>query len=228
MTFPLTPASPFVDDVSTLDAATANAWRTYISRALDGANGGSYTLGANIVLTGNGFVIDYLRMSGTNKVLVTSRSITRIISYPPTSRYTGGAFDWTSEQYGKFTAAALAGSLEIPLYAPHNSTVTTIAVHIDPAGAHVGLPANMPSIDIVSVDGLGNVTSLATATDTSVNVAAYEVAHTITATGLSIVMNRNTNRYAIRLVGESGANALVGTSYIYTAVTYTITEMDED
>lgn len=42
MTFPLTPAAPFTASVSTISAATANDWRTYISQSLDTVNGGAY------------------------------------------------------------------------------------------------------------------------------------------------------------------------------------------
>lgn len=42
MTFALTPAAPFTASVSTITAATANDWRTYISQSLDTVNGGAY------------------------------------------------------------------------------------------------------------------------------------------------------------------------------------------
>jgi hypothetical protein len=50
MTFPLTPALPFVDNVSTITAATLNAWRTYISQAGDFTGGGTYSLTAPLTI----------------------------------------------------------------------------------------------------------------------------------------------------------------------------------
>ncbi len=42
MTFPTTPASPFVSGTSTIGAATLNAWRSYFPLTLDTLNGGNY------------------------------------------------------------------------------------------------------------------------------------------------------------------------------------------
>lgn len=42
MTFPTTPAGAFTASVSTISAATANAWRGYFPQALDAVGGGTY------------------------------------------------------------------------------------------------------------------------------------------------------------------------------------------
>lgn len=55
--FSITPASPFVDDVATLDASTANTWRTNISRAVDGTGGSAgtpYDPATSIEIAGSG------------------------------------------------------------------------------------------------------------------------------------------------------------------------------
>lgn len=52
--FSPTPATPFVDDLTTITAATANAWRRDIARAIDGTAGGTYTPSVAVTIAGAG------------------------------------------------------------------------------------------------------------------------------------------------------------------------------
>jgi hypothetical protein len=58
MTFPLTPASPFVDFTTKFTSAIGNAWRTAIAASLDGVAGGTYTPSSALTIGGSGMVVN--------------------------------------------------------------------------------------------------------------------------------------------------------------------------
>jgi hypothetical protein len=58
MSFPLTPASPFVAFTTVITSAFLNAVRVSINEALDGTGGGTYAPGAQIVIGGSGLRAD--------------------------------------------------------------------------------------------------------------------------------------------------------------------------
>lgn len=61
MTFAL--QSAFTDNVSTIPASVLNAWRVDINRALDGVNGGTYTLLVPLEIAGEELVLDELKVT---------------------------------------------------------------------------------------------------------------------------------------------------------------------
>jgi hypothetical protein len=67
----------------------------------------------------------------------------------------------------------------------------------------------------------GTNPTLGDATDSSVDVAAYETLHTLAVTGLSTTIDVATKRYTASLIGESGANSQ--TDLEVTGITWTAT-----
>lgn len=106
--------------------------------------------------------------------------------------------------------------MPIPLVA--GTVIRNFAAIARGAGAHAGLPAVMPKVELVKLDGLGylgaavapSYTSVDNQSDTSGTTAAYQVAHLITKTlGAPQTVGVN-EAWALRMTGESGANALIG------------------
>lgn len=100
----------------------------------------------------------------------------------------------------------LAGMNLVP-----NLTIKEIRVRIQPMTGHGALPATKPQITLTIVNGnTGAVSTFGPQADTSANVSAYEIAHDIALTGLSVSMSSITMRYYIDFRGEAGANSLAG------------------
>jgi hypothetical protein len=221
------PFSVKTPGVSTITAAEVNAAGAAISQAIDGTAAGSYTISNDLVISGSDVVLDGLRLTGTANVELAARSVARWMPYTPSPVVVGGVADWHHTFVGIFTNDVLGGDLVIPVRAPHGATVTLVEVYIEGASAHAGLPANMPTISLYSMSSSGAGTNIGTGTDASASVAAYQDPHTISLV-VSHLVNRTTGRLAVVLDAESGANALVGATYIGTRVTYNISGYDED
>lgn len=111
--------------------------------------------------------------------------------------------------------SALAKHVLFPLnaYVIHEGTFVDVVLRLQGNAGHGGLPANMPTLGIARYDPAANtwaslVAAGATA-DTSVDVAAYEALHTITATvDQNATIDREQYVYYAVVANEAGANAL--------------------
>jgi hypothetical protein len=166
-------------------------------------------------------------VTGTNRVKLASRSITRMQTVKPTATV---AARWDLVADGTMIQTVDADSkLVIPLRVPHGATLTSVTVIVQAAAGHAGLPTTKASLEVVSVDDAYATTLIGTQGDPSANAAAYELVHPITETGLSVVINRETTAYYATLSAERGPTNYVNNfRYIATKCTYTITAMDED
>lgn len=226
MTFPLEPADPFVDDVSKLNAGTANNWRVYISRAMDAVLGGAYELLNDLVITGAGFVLDRLEMSGTNRVQLAERSIPRMCDvgmplFDPT--------EWLIIAPGRYRNTVIGANIDFPLHVPHGATLTDVDIQVF-APSHGGSwpPTNRNRITIYRVSTTGPTGIVGPISDTSVQ-ATYQTRHYLSSPANSIPVDRTNEVYFLRVSTESGTNALAGVEVFATPrVTYTTTAMDED
>jgi hypothetical protein len=161
-------------------------------------------------------------MSGTNRVKLASRSITRVQSALPDRT----SATWSIDAQGTpFQAANNTNPLIFPLRVPNGATLTSVQVGIIPTGGHGGAPT-MPAVQIGYSTSAG-FTTLGTTVDPTV-FGSYEVAHEFGPTGLSHVVDRSARRYVAIVVGETGANYVAGLSVMCVKCTYTITEYDED
>lgn len=224
--------------------------------AIDGLDGGTYapsallsigglaitlnpttlTLsGTSILITGSvdaplvstdSITADAITISNaTHTVNLASRAATR--SEDSTPRLSGT--DWAFTSTGTILASIANGDhVEWPITAPHGSVLTAFAVLLQPSGGHGGLPANLPALLVYKRNlTTGGTTNVATATDSSASVAAYQAVHTVTASGFTETIDRATYGYFARISNEFGVDALVGLTILGAKRTTTVTKIDE-
>lgn len=179
-------------------------------------------------VTGAGVVSGSLTMSGTSNVLLASRSVSRISQSPPVFvdpsvwSYSGGL--------GVTSDVSLDGknTVIVELDVPHNAVLTSVQMFYVPPGSHVGMPAILPFINVVSLTLSTNTsTTIATHQDTFGSIPLYEANRSISATGLGTTIDRTTKRYFASLTTESSTSALANTAYWGCKWTATITTYDE-
>ncbi len=127
------------------------------------------------------------------------------------------------------SATTGGGYCYIPIdHVPNGVTITQIDVSFEGAAGHGALPASMPKIRLVSITGTtGAFTNESTqADDASASTGAFESAHLLTKSGLSVVVDKTSKRYMIQVASESGANALVGARVWAARVTFNTTYFD--
>ena len=123
-------------------------------------------------------------------------------------------------------------NLTIHLDLPNGATLTGLGVGIDPVGGHGGLPSLLPSLAVFKMNmGDGSTTAIgAQVFDAPADVAAYELPHGFTRTGLSEVINRDSFRYFAIFQGEgdaSGPNFIANLALFGCTATMTITVLDQ-
>lgn len=105
-------------------------------------------------------------------------------------------------------ATGLEWSTEIK--PPAGSSLKSVAVVYTPAGAHVGLPADQPSIALGTIDEDGTLTAVDVAQDNAADLLEYETTRTLTLTLGSPITVSATTRYFLLFVSEDSTNALPG------------------
>jgi hypothetical protein len=190
-----------VTGATTLGAVDINGTTT-----LDGATTVTGTTALNGVTTATD-----LTMTGTTKLKLASRSITRVQSSQAVTDDDGSwVLDNASGKLLQIADDSIARVVS-PLRVPHGSTLTAVSMSIAPAVGHAGLPS----------------TKLGSLPDPSTTVLEYEATHPVPIS-LSTVIDRTTKRYFAALSGEADTNFLVNLLYIATKATYTTTAYDED
>lgn len=173
--------------------------------------------------------VDDFTLTGTNKVKLASRSITRTCELTPTADPT----EWLCNAVtgtGNWYALGSAGEvLTQPIHLPAGVTITGISMYVQGNGGHAGLPGTMPKFYLYETDvTTGSVVSHGAYTDASATTGAYQAVHAITSGTISVAVSRADSRYCLALSTESGANALTLLQYIGARVSYTTTAYDED
>lgn len=173
-------------------------------------------------------VFSDLTMSGTTRVKLASRSITRVEHSP---FYSEDLAVWGLNPIGEMQQLSATVSSRVagcPLRVPHGVTLTAVSVRVAPAN-HTGLPAVKPRMYLRRPNtSSGAVVELGDVTDPSADITAYNAAHEITLSGLSEAIDRTANRYVVNLVGESGTDSMANMLVIRASYTYTTTFYDED
>lgn len=168
-------------------------------------------------------------LSGTSKVELASRSITRTCELTPTADPTEWLCDTVSGTGKWFALGSAAEVLTQPLHVPHGATITGVSVYVQGDSGHVGLPATPPKFYIHETDvTTGTVTSYGPYTDGSASTGAFQAVHAISSGAISVSVSRAASRFCLALSTESGANAKTLLGYLGARVTYTITAYDED
>lgn len=214
---------------------TVTSGLTFLSGSTMLFNGGSTvtlngtnTLGGTVSITGVTTAAN-VTMTSTNRLKLTSRSLTRTVCANFVPATTGWSLQSDSlgtpvttsntNQYGAFN-----------LSLPDGAVLNSLIVWIEGGAGHgVSVPANLPVVTLfykqISSGGTGSV--LATKTDTFVSAASYEAVHGIQLTSISHTVVRNLAKLAVYVQSESGMNALSGLKIHGMDVTYTTTSMDD-
>ncbi len=110
------------------------------------------------------------------------------------------------------TAAAAQEFNWLPIDLPVGGVITAYGMRVFPTAGHVALPAGMPQVLLYQLDqDLGSLVVVGTtaATDSSANVSAYQLAHSVEKTGLShsVIADR---QYWLGCSGEYSTNRING------------------
>lgn len=201
-------ATAFTNSVSTVSAEFLNKVRVDLSRALDGVNGGTYTLASLLTLMGSGLKLGETTGAASN-VQLASRTLTRVVDMADAQGINDGVGDFTlvtGPPEWIWKNPTVGGRLLIPIRPLHGAVLDTVTVRWKGAAGHGALPT-MPTIRVYKKDKDGVETALAAATsDTAANVAAYEVVHSITTGALAHTVDRSLYSYHVKVTGETGGN----------------------
>lgn len=143
-----------------------------------------------------------INFSGYNVPLTKFRPDQGVLSNNDAWRY---AFNGLLE-HDKSAGNKAIAQLELP----EGATITQVQLlatgNFLAGAAHGALPATMPKVTFRELATTGGTNYSVNQSDTSGNVGAYEIAHTITLTVNRVVSNLL--RYTIEIEGEQGANSI--------------------
>lgn len=149
----------------------------------------------------------------------------------PTSDQAGRAF---ASKFGALVAVVDNASrrvYQIDLPVPDGATITSIVARLTPSGAAIALPSQMPFLGAVRMAGTGtpmaaHMLAAGLVFDSSPNVGAYNIEHTITYTpDQNNVVDLGTYRYGLFL-GQSSGAAGFGNGDMWRSVDVTISIPD--
>jgi hypothetical protein len=165
-----------------------------------------------------------LTISGTSRIKLGSRGVSRRARASVV-----GASGFTSDAGGFVTQSSTTdANVTWEIEPPHGSTLTSAYIVVQP-NTHGSLPAVMPKIRLMrtSSNEITLQTVGSSATDASGSVGAYNVAHPITLSGLSEVVDRSQYNYFIKLDGEASTNSMTGLQAGAPKWTTTMTELPD-
>lgn len=236
MTFSQVPSTDPLDDDpinGQLSAADANTWRTRWADVVD-ARGGAYTPSSAMAFATTNLVSPYTHAliigddgnyfsdTGLN-LKVVSRSIERHASLQPATKSLTG---WTvaSDTLYRQTSTGAQLLVHIGSRLPRGSELTAMTGRWKGAAGHGGLPT-MPTVELLRLDETGAASTLATATDGSGSVGAYEAWHDLAWSTGGVTLDQAAYRYLLRVTGESGGNYVANgdlgsVSFTFATVSY--------
>jgi len=195
------------------------------------ATGNITSIGSNFWFGSNAFTgattASNFTMTGTNRVKLTSRSVTRIIS----ASFTPITSGWSLNSDSTGTPRTTTTSNEYGCWGlslPEGCVVTQIRLIVEGATGHSGAPSNLPvAAFYYKTPGSGGTGTLITnQSDTYGSAGAYESPHYITMSSIGYTVVR-TARLAVYFQSESSTNAVLGYKIHGVEVTYTLTSMDD-
>ena len=125
---------------------------------------------------------------------------------------------WNLNSPGIFTDTAASAGTPVYIRAklPHGSLLKSFRVNYEASPGHVNLPQFMPKVQLVTKSTTGLLENIvATATDASPSVAAFEANHTIQSATFSLqIYNRLGFTHWWKITGENGLNSIVNGAYL--------------
>lgn len=218
MTLPLIPATPAVNDISTIPQDVVNGWRAAIAKAVDGVGGGAYTPSTVIDIAGLG-----LKISGSGaaaRVQYASSSEVR------TQRSFLLNNDTGSIKVGSIVLAATEQGMQY-LVMPDGCTLASVTVYHNRDDTGL-MPATRVQLLVWKLDiTTGTATQLGvTTTDPTANLVAYQAHHGFSISTIGEVIDNEQYVYYAIVNGEAGANA-TNTTWYGCTVTTTVTSQDK-
>ena len=225
MTIPLVPATPAVDDASTISASTINSWRANMAKAVDGVGGSqgvASTPATEINIAGEG-----LKISGTGdaaRLKYGTRSLTRAQG--------GFLYNNDTNDSGPYSiqiGAPAENGIQYLERIPNGATLTTITAYHDRVNLGT-MPTTRVTLAVFKRDlTTGTITQLGTTTeDPTANLAAYELHH-----GFAVaigsggeVIDRTKCVYIAVFSGESGSFTSP-TAWHGCTCSFSVTDQDE-
>jgi hypothetical protein len=165
-------------------------------------------------------------MSGTNRVKLAGRSITRVVP----ALFRPNTANWTEADNAVTfqTTDALFANGDVSLVVPDQATITQVRAWIEPASGHGASLVSPPFLALMQKASTSGITSqLASTFDTYGGAGSYETVHAVTISGLGIVISRSAARLSLHFQSEFGTGAVAGLKLHAFDVTYTVTSMDD-
>jgi hypothetical protein len=207
MTFALIWPSGLTDHISTVDSTQLEQLDEDHANALDGKNGGTYSLASQLRLTSSGY------SRGRMVAPVAFKST----SFSPNSQ----AYQQASAFGGNFSSL-LGGDLALF----DGATITGIVLYFRIIGTHSALPATFPKLTCARLDRTGGVGAVSMNTgdagsglpiSAAVTVGAYENSHNVQSFTYTVDQNglidASIHDVLVEVFDEDGANAQSGNLY---------------
>lgn len=225
MTLPLVNAATWAPR-DRITAQQMNTMQTYITRAVDGVNGGDFSPGTTIGVSGAG-----ITLKAGGRLLYNSRSIDRVVD--DTNATSSGQWVLTyitgvSDQW-RHGSATVVGNVQFRLNEALADGQVLSSVTVRYKGATSGtLPSTMPIVKVWRIDRDGVETQLgSTQVDTSANNAAYTAAHNIVVSGLAHTVDKASYKYFCEVQGGASGGSAIGSVIYRVLTTETITSQAE-
>jgi len=219
-----------VSSVSSFAAQVTFSSNVILSGSVS-ASGAITSIGSNFWFGDNAFTgatsASDLTVTGSNKLKLTSRTITRTVCANFTPISTGWTFN--SDPLGTPRTTTTSNENGCwPLSLPEGAVINTIQLVVEGGAGHAGAPSNLPLVSLFyKTPGTGSTgTLISTRTDVFSSAAAYEQPHFLSMTSIAYTVTR-TARLSIYFQSESSTNATSGYKIHGINVTYTITSVDD-
>lgn len=218
MTLPLIPATPAVNDISTIPQDVVNGWRAAIAKAVDGVGGGTYTPSVEVNFAGEG-----VKISGSGdaaRLKYASSSEVR------TQRSFLLNNDTGSIKVGSIVLAPTEQGMQY-LTMPDGATLASVTVYHNRDDTGL-MPATRVQLLVWKLDiTTGTATQLGVTTeDPTANLVAYQAHHGFSISTIGEVVDNEQYVYYVIVNGEAGANA-TNTTWYGCRVTTTVTSQDK-
>ena len=203
-----------------------------LSKAVDGAAGGSYAPTVALTVAGQGLQMTLATApSMWMQFAEGTRSITRSFASQPVSFLSGGAGLGASGYVGGNGGGIFIRLLEVP----NNATVVSLKLYFKIVIGHLTMPAVGPSIQLqrfTSSTALPvNLVPAAISMTLPLLVATYESGGAIqsllyTATQNNTAAARGTQQFFLTVFDEAGGGALAGNIFYGFDLTYTLLDLE--
>lgn len=205
-----------------LPAAHMTTIATNQPKAVDGNGGGTWTPSASIILNGTGA----LQLGA--KLKYTSRTVSR--AQPLVMSALTANWDWAAAAVGTVWQNATTNTICVHEFTKlaHGAVLDGITVFYQGGPGHMGVPAVMPSFQLVRISTSNVYTAIGAAFNATVpNAAAFEAVHSASISGLAHTISLDGRRYGLLVTAETGAFSLANGKYLFANVDMTVTEQAE-